>query len=160
MYDDLARTQRPSLLEWVSMNMVIPSIVLTVAMHFPADRDEFVPLVYGDVSCVVLGIVDVPRDGVLIPEIPPRLNGMSRPEYPDPLLQARTEGHVVLQALVDVRGRVKQSSIVVVQAAHPEFADAVRRAMAEAEFRPAWFAGMRIEAWVTFSAYFDIHGER
>jgi TonB family protein len=160
MYDDLARTQRPSLLEWVSVNMVIPSIVLTLAIHFPADRDEVVPFVYGDVTCVMLGVVDPPSDGGLIPDVPPRLNWMSQPKYPDPLLQAGTEGHVVLRALVDTRGRVKQSSVVVVQAAHPEFADAVRQALTEAEFRPAWFAGMRIEAWVTVSAYFDIHWER
>lgn len=83
---------------------------------------------------------------------------MSQPEYPAQLLHARTEGHVVLQALVDSHGRVRQSSIVVVQAAHPEFADAVRRAVTEAEFRPAWVAGMRIETWVTLAAYFDIYG--
>lgn len=157
MYDDLARTQRPSLLEWVSMNMVIPSVVLTLVAHFPAGGDELVPHVYGDVTCVTLRVVDLPRD-VLIPEVPPRLNWMSQPEYPVHLLHAGTEGHVVLRALVDTQGRVKQSSIVVVQAAHPEFADAVRRAVTGAEFRPAWFAGMRIETWVTFAAYFDITG--
>lgn len=52
MYDDLARTQRPSLLEWVSMNMVIPSMVLTLVAHFAAGSDELVPHVYGDVTCV------------------------------------------------------------------------------------------------------------
>jgi len=159
MYDDLARTQRPSLLEWVSVNMVIPSMVLTLAMHFPADRDDFVPLVYGEVTCLMLGVVDSSRHGELIPDVPPRLNWMSQADYPAPLLQTRTEGHVVLRALVDAHGRVKQSSIVVVQATNPELTDAVRGAMTNAQFRPARFAGMRIEAWVTFSAYFDIHGE-
>ncbi|MGH7520399.1 MAG: energy transducer TonB [Gemmatimonadales bacterium] len=140
------------------MNMVIPSMVLTFVIHFPAmGGDDFVPRVYGDVTCVTLGVVESPRG--LIPDAPPRLNWMSQPEYPEPLLQAGTEGHVVLRALVDTDGRVIQSSIVVVQAAHPEFADAVRRAVTKAEFRPGWFAGMPIKTWVTFSAYFDIYVE-
>jgi TonB family protein len=140
------------------MNMVIPSIVLTFVTHFPAmGSDEFVPHVYGDVTCVTLGVADSPHG--LIPDVPPRLNWMPQLEYPELLLHAGTEGHVVLRALVDTQGRVKQSSIVVVQAAHPEFADAARRAVTAAEFRPAWFAGMRVETWVTFSAYFDIYVE-
>lgn len=156
MYDDLARTQRPSPLEWVSLNVVIPSLALTLLAHFPADRCECVGESYGDVTSAMLGTVESPEGGTLNPDVPPRLEWMPQPEYPAAMLHAGTEGHVVVRALVDAHGRIKPSSIIA-QAAHSEFVDPVRKALSAAAFRPAWFAGMRIEAWVTFSIYFDIH---
>lgn len=69
------------------------------------------------------------------------------------------EGRVVLQALVDAHGRVKRSTIFVLHTSHPQFADPARHAFGGAEFLPGWLAGMRIEAWVTFSVYFDLYSE-
>lgn len=159
MYDDLARTQKASSLEWLTWNMVIPSVVLTLLSHFSAGPREFLPRAHGDVTSVLLDVIDSPEDGHLNPDVPPRLHSMPQPQYPEVLLRTGTEGHVVVRALVDAHGRIKPSSIVVLQAAHPEFADPVRRALQAAVFRPAWFAGTRIAGWVTVSVYFDIYWE-
>src|SRR6266699_2712042 len=35
MYDDLARTQNPTPLEWFVVHAVIPSILVTVVLHWP-----------------------------------------------------------------------------------------------------------------------------
>lgn len=156
MYDDLARTQRLSSLEWVAFNLVIPSLTLTLLTHFHAGGRELVPYEYGEVTSVMLGVIGLPESGTLNPDVPPRLDGLLQPEYPKAMVQAGAEGHVVVRALVDAHGRIKPSSITV-QAAHPEFADPVRRALIAAQFQPALFAWTRIEAWVTFSIYFDIH---
>lgn len=157
MYDDLARTQRPSPLEWVAVNMVIPSLTLTLLTHFHTDCREVVAPHHGEVTSAMLGVIESPEDGTLNPDVPPRLRWMPDPEYPTAMLQARTEGHVVVRALVDAHGRIKPSSIAVLKAAHTEFADAVLSALRAAQFQPALFAGTRIEAWVTFSVYFDIY---
>jgi hypothetical protein len=157
MYDDLARTQRPSPLEWVALNVVIPSLALTLLTHLRTDGREFVTLPYGEVTSAMLGVVESPEGGTLNPEVPPRLNWMPEPEYPGAMLEARTEGHVVVRALVNAHGRIEPSSIEVLQAAHPEFVDPVRTALTAAVFRPALFAHTRIATWVTFSIYFDIH---
>lgn len=156
MYDDLARTQRPSPLEWVALNVVIPSLTLTLLTHIHTDYQEFVPQQYGDVTSAMLGVIESPEDGTLNPDVPPRLAWMPQPAYPRAMLQAETEGHVVVRALVDADGRIKPSSVLL-KAAHPEFADPVLSALRAAQFQPALFAGTRIEAWVTFSVYFDIY---
>ena len=162
MYDDLARTQRTSLLEQLTLNMVIPSVLLTLAIAPPEmNARQVVPRFYGESWPVVLGTVGSdlrPRSRAGAPD-PASLRWMPLPRYPTAMLEARQEGHVVIKARVNAEGRVRWESSVVLQAAYPEFVDPVRDAINKAEFRPASATGVPIESWVIISVYFDIYVE-
>jgi TonB family protein len=157
MYDDLARTQRTSLLEQFTLHMVIPSVLLTLAIAPPPmSARERAARLYGESWPVMLGIVES-RD-VRTPAPAPSLLWMPQPHYPAAMLEARQEGHVVVKARLDAEGRVRWESSVV-QAAHAEFVEPVRDAITKAEFRPASARGVPIESWVIISVYFDIYVE-
>ena len=153
MYDDLARTQRPSPLEWLVLNMLVPSILLTIVSR-PWGND--VPRA-------------TPRDGVITAEVipvvtppasdfSPLLLSIRLPEYPVAMRRAGTEGRVVLRALVDMHGRVRHSSIEVLQTTHPRFNTAARQALGSALFRWApW--GLPVESWVTMVIEFHLFPE-
>lgn len=163
MYDDLARTQRTSLLEQLTLNMVIPSVILTLAIAPPhMNARHVVPRFYGESWPVMLGTVGSdlrPRSREGTPDAPASLRWMPLPFYPTAMLEARQEGHVVIKARVDADGRVRWESSVVLQAAYAEFVEPVRDAINKAEFRPASATGVPIESWVIISVYFDIYVE-
>lgn len=150
MYDDLARTQRSSLLELITLNTVIPSVLVTLAIAPPSiSAREVAPRLYGHTWPVILGTSDMAA----------RSRWLPAPLYPAAMFEARQEGHVVVKARVDTDGRVRWESSVVLQALHPEFVQPVRDALAKAEFSPAAAAGVPIESWVIVSVYFDIYVE-
>ncbi len=163
MYDDLARTQRASFLEQLTLNMVVPSVLLTLAIAPPQmNTRQVVPRFYGHSWPVMLGTVGSDlrsRSRERTPDAPANLRWMPLPLYPTAMLEARQEGHVVIKARVDAEGRVRWESSVVLQAAYPEFVEPVRDAINTAEFRPASATGVPIESWVIISVYFDIYVE-
>jgi TonB family protein len=63
------------------------------------------------------------------------------PRYPEVLRSVNVEGEVVVQYIVDARGRVEPGSIKIISSAHKLFADAVRAALLEARYRPAEVGG-------------------
>lgn len=64
-----------------------------------------------------------------------------RPAYPAVLREQNLEGDVTVSFLVDTMGRPDMSSLVVVRASHPRFADAVRDVIPHVRFEPARPAG-------------------
>jgi TonB family protein len=66
------------------------------------------------------------------------------PMYPDSLRGAGVGGLVVAEFVVDTTGGVEMDTFGVVSSSHPAFTDAVRRALTEARFRPAWRAGRTV----------------
>jgi TonB family protein len=62
------------------------------------------------------------------------------PVYPEALLRRHVEGSVLVRYVVDAAGRPDSSSLRILYATHPEFADAVRRALPRMRFRPAYVA--------------------
>jgi TonB family protein len=162
MYDDLARTQRISFLEQLTLNMVIPSVLLTLAIAPPHIDTRHGPRFYGHSWPVMLGTVGSDGRARLrerMPDAPASLQWMPLPLYPSAMLKARQEGHVVVKVRVDAEGRARWESSVVLQAAHAEFVEPVRDAISKAEFRPASATGVPIESWVIISVYFDIYVE-
>ena len=63
------------------------------------------------------------------------------PEYPPALLAARVEGHVIGEFTVDEHGRADSASLVIAEATHPGFAEAMRAAMPRLRFLPAEHQG-------------------
>jgi TonB family protein len=157
MYDDLARTQRSSLLEQLTLNIVIPSVLLSLAIAPPpVFSREVAPRLHGHTWPLMLGATR--SADASIADVPPRLLWMPLPRYPVELLQAEREGYVVMRVRVDREGHVRWSSAVI-HAAQGEFVQPVREALLRAEFVPAIAAGTPTESWVTVSVYFDIYVE-
>jgi TonB family protein len=161
VYDDLARTQNLPPLEWFVVHAMIPSVLVTAALHWspagPAALKEptyvmvcpgIDPLI-GPLPCCPF----LPWPGPL-PDVFPMLVRMPEPTYPEALRRAGIEGRVVLKALVNTRGRVVPSSILVLRTTDPELSTPAILALSAARFRPARFAGARIEAWVTIAVDF------
>ncbi|HXF96723.1 MAG TPA: energy transducer TonB [Gemmatimonadales bacterium] len=68
--------------------------------------------------------------------------------YPEHLRRLGIEGRVVMEVVVDTLGRVEPESVRIFQAGDPGFADAVRRVLAEARFRPARVQGRPVRVLV------------
>jgi periplasmic protein TonB len=159
MYDDLARAERPSALEWLVVNAVIPSVILTLALQSGYRDSAPQPAIM--VSCpTALSIKDAAADSKHdVADVLPVLIQIPRPAYPAIMRRVRAEGSVVLRALVNTDGRVDSTSVLVVQATDGAFASAAFRALAGAQFRPAWLGGHLASAWITISIDFTLPPE-
>jgi len=93
------------------------------------------------------------------PDVFPTLIRMPRPTYPESMRRSGIEGRVVLKALVNTHGRVVPSSILVLRTTDAEFSTPAILALSAARFRPAKFAGARIEAWITIAVDFKLPQE-
>ena len=160
MYDDLARTQIPSPLEWFVVHAVIPTVLVTAALHWsptvPATpRPEFfLP------ACTFPALIEPepPWPGP-IPDVFPTLVRMPEAAYPVAMRRAGIEGRIVLRALVSTHGRIYPSSILVLGATHVQFVVPAREALSAALFLPGWFGGHRMDAWITIAIDFKLPQE-
>jgi periplasmic protein TonB len=87
-------------------------------------------------------------------EVRPELNrsGLSRAlerYYPPVLRDSRVAGRVVLELVVDERGRVRPGSARVTNASHPAFGDAALRAVERFQFTPGRMGGVAVPVRVT-----------
>ena len=153
MYDELARTQNPTPLEWFVVHAVIPSVLVTAAFHWNSPSATAAATAPTSVEWVTTGC-QLPPLLPLVPDSFPTLVRMPPPVYPDEMRRSGIEGRVVLRALVNTRGRAYPSSILVLRTTHVEFVAPARRALTAAVFRPARLGGARIEAWITIGIDF------
>lgn len=157
MYEDIARSQRPSSLEWVVWNVVIPSFAVTFVVHLFTTGCELPAPSAGRlreaISYEIIPVVTPP-----MPAVPPLLVSIHRPDYPAAMRRAGTDGRVVLRGLVDARGRVRRSSIEVLQTTDSRFDVAARQALGGAVFWPAR-TSQSVEAWVTMVVAFNLDTE-
>lgn len=156
MYDELARSQKRTPLEWIFLNAVLPSLVLTTLLRLFQPTQCPVPRVrlQERISYEVLPVV---TPGSL--RLTPVLVSIRRPDYPAEMRQAARDGRVVLKAVVNGRGRVRRSSIQVLQSTDARFDDAARRALGSAVFWPAAWGGDNVDASVTMVIEFNLYQE-
>jgi protein TonB len=74
--------------------------------------------------------------------------GTGSPRYPEMLRSAGTEGQVIAQFVVNEKGRADQKTFKVVSSTHPQFTDAVNRALPQMRFKPAKIAGKPVSQLV------------
>jgi TonB family protein len=91
----------------------------------------------------------------LVDEPPVRIS-FPQPEYPRPLLEARIEGSVVLEAVIDTLGHPEPGSIQVVSSTNRGFDGAARAALQRALFRAARTQGQRVRVLVRQSLRFQL----
>ena len=80
------------------------------------------------------------------------------PRYPDALRSVSVTGEVMVQYIVDTRGRVERGSIRILSSTHKLFADAVRAALMEMRFRPAEAGGQPVRQLVEQPFVFKLDG--
>jgi TonB family protein len=83
-------------------------------------------------------------------------SGAIRPAYPDSLYRENVVGQVLVEFVVDTSGSVVVESISSVSSTHPQFTDAVRRALREASFSPARISGRAVRQLVQLPVRFEI----
>ena len=71
--------------------------------------------------------------------------GSQGPEYPQALRAAKVEGKVLVQFVVDTMGVPQMSTFKVLKTDQPEFAEAVRTALATMRFEPARVGGRAVK---------------
>jgi TonB family protein len=70
------------------------------------------------------------------------------PVYPSHLRSARVEGSVLVQFIVDQRGRPEMTSFKVIKSTNAELTESVRTAVSEMSFFPAEAAGQKVKQLV------------
>ena len=154
MYDELTRSQKRTPLEWFFLNAVLPSLVLTAVLRLsqPTQCGGPISRLQERISYDVLPVV-MPGS----PRLAPVLVSIRRPDYPADMRQAARDGRVVLKAVVDERGRVRRSSIQVLQTTDARFDDAARGALGSAVFWPAAWRGDNVGTSVTLAIEFNLY---
>lgn len=89
---------------------------------------------------------------------PPERISFPPPEYPRILLEARVEGTVVLEAVIDTTGHAEPNSIKVVSSTNRAFESPAREAMRRALFRPGRVRGQAVRVLVQMPLRFVIPG--
>ncbi|MGH7605973.1 MAG: energy transducer TonB, partial [Gemmatimonadales bacterium] len=84
----------------------------------------------------------------------PELLSLPEPEYPAMLRRAGVQGRVVVELVIDTRGRVEPGSPRVVSSPNPRFSESALKAIQRATFRPARIHGrpvrVRVRAPIEF----------
>lgn len=76
------------------------------------------------------------------------LAGNASPAYPTRLSNAGVEGEVLARFVVDTTGRVETESIVILQASHGLFGDAVKQWLRQNRYSPALVSGRAVRQLV------------
>ena len=90
------------------------------------------------------GVVDVS----VVERMPRILGGAPVPRYPGALRVSGVSGRVVVRFVVDTVGRAELDGVVVIEATHALFADAVKSALGLYRFSPGEFGGRKVRTMV------------
>jgi TonB family protein len=96
-----------------------------------------------------LGTSEVDLAAALMPRSP-------LPRYPEALRQMRLEGAARARFVVGTDGRVEMSTLVILDASHPAFAEALRAALPRMRFRAARIGSQRVRQLVEFPVGFKL----
>jgi TonB family protein len=77
-------------------------------------------------------------------------------EYPDLLRQAGVTGRVLVQAIIDRRGRAEPASVKVIQSPNPGFDQPAKNYVLGAMFRPARVHGQTVRVLINLPIDFSI----
>ncbi len=87
---------------------------------------------------------------------PPQLQDKITPRYPEEARLARTEGRVILRAVIDENGNVRDVSVL--RSSDPVFDDAAIEAVERWKYAPAVQDGRPVSVYFTVVVEFKLHG--
>lgn len=106
------------------------------------------------------GMGDLPSGGIvsagLVDQVPRLIGSVSPPRYPAALRTSGMSGRVVVRFVVDTLGRAEAGDVVMVEATHALFADAVREALDRYRFSPGVVEGRKVRTLVQLPFTFSL----
>ncbi len=122
---------------WTPIIATAPSPVIGVPGALPGPATPSSGLSSGD----PLGAAEVDVPAALLPRSP-------LPRYPELVRPLRLEGSVRVRFVVGTDGRVEMSSVRILEATHPAFAESVRAVLPRMRFSPARVGSQRVRQLV------------
>ena len=95
-------------------------------------------------------------DGSLVDQVPRLIGSAAPPRYPAALRASGMSGRVVVRFVVDTLGRAEVGDVVMMEATHPLFADAVRDALERYRFSPGAVEGHKVRTLVQLPFTFSL----
>ncbi len=86
----------------------------------------------------------------------PQMSSMARLTYPDRLREGGTEGRVVVQAIIDKKGRVEPQSVQVIETSNEGFNKPAINVVRQSRFRPGTIQGRAVRVRVNLPIAFTI----
>jgi len=139
----------------------IPTSIPPINLNEKFDPRQFsgVGVELGVAEGVMGGPVDLTQIFVeAVVDEPPERISFPAPEYPRILLEARVEGTVVLEAVIDTTGHAEPPSIKVISSTNRAFEAPAREAMRRGLFRPGRVRGQAVRVLVQMPLRFVIPG--
>jgi TonB family protein len=117
----------------------------------PGDTEPFDSVITGRMAATESALTEIEVDSVV-----ERDPTSVAPRYPEAMLLKHVEGSTFVHYVVDTTGRVDTTTIRVIRTTAPEFAVAVKDALALMKFRPAIQSTRKVRQWVEQNFAFRI----
>jgi protein TonB len=91
-----------------------------------------------------------------VEKVAAQIPGVGNPDYPEMLKNAGVEGQVDVQFVIDTTGRADVSTFKVLKSTHPQFTEAVHKALPKMRFFPAEVGGKKVKQLVQLPFLFGI----
>lgn len=137
----------------------IPTSIPPIDLNQTFDPRDFtgVGVELGVAKGVDTGPVDLTQVFIeAVVDEPPERIAFPQPDYPRMLLEARIEGQVVLEAVIDSAGHAEPPSIKVVSSTNRAFEAPAKDALRKALFRPGRVRGQAVRVLVHLPLRFTI----
>ena len=103
---------------------------------------------------------ELPAGGIvnenMVDDLPRMIGSTTAPRYPAALRESGISGRVVVRFVVDTLGRAELGDVVIVEATHALFADAVKNALERYRFRAGAVEGHRVRTMVQLPFTFSL----
>ncbi len=92
----------------------------------------------------------------MVDQVPRMIGSTAPPRYPAALRESGISGRVVIRFVVDTLGRAELGDVVIVEATHALFADAVKNALERYRFTPGAVEGRKVRTMVQLPFTFSL----
>ena len=92
----------------------------------------------------------------MVDQVPRMIGSAAPPRYPVALRESGVSGRVVIRFVVDTLGRAELGDVVIVEATHALFADAVKNALERYHFSPGAVEGRKVRTMVQLPFTFSL----
>ena len=91
-----------------------------------------------------------------VDQVPRMIGSAAPPRYPAALRESGVSGRVVVRFVVDTLGRAELGDVMIVEATHAQFADAVKSALERYRFSPGAVEGRKVRTMVQLPFTFSL----
>ena len=152
----------------LSIPVIAPPIIVTTTLppidlrgpELPRDVINAGPPRGGSVIAGHEGSGELASGGIvsenMVDQLPRMIGSAAAPRYPAALRDKGVTGRVVVRFVVDTLGRAEVGDVVIVEATHAPFADAVKNALERYRFSPGTVEGRKVRTMVQLPFTFSL----